>query len=98
MIKRVLDERFDKAKKADYKVILSDNLFGEHTLINEKGKSHQVTLWDFETKTGYINNIDWKTNKLCTTKHILYLFNYILFYIFFFFSIINKYIISSPLS
>ncbi len=77
MIKRVLDERLDKAKKADYKVILSDNLFGEHTLITEKGKSHQVTLWDFEKKTGYIDNIDWKTNKLCTTKHILYLFNYL---------------------
>lgn len=77
MIKRVLDERLDKAKKADYKIILSDNLFGEHTLINEKGKSYQVTLWDFETKTGYIDNIDWKTNKLCTTKHILYLFNYL---------------------
>ncbi|GAB1856494.1 DEAD/DEAH box helicase [Flavobacteriaceae bacterium MHTCC 0001] len=77
MIKRVLEERLNKAKNADYKVILSDNLYGEHTLINEKGKTHQVTLWDFKVKTGYIDNIDWKTNKLCTTKHILYLFNYL---------------------
>ena len=71
MIKRVLDERMDKAKKAEYKVFLSDNLYGEHTLINEKGKAYQVTLRDFNAKTGYINNIDWKTNKLGTTKHIL---------------------------
>ncbi len=77
MIKRVLDERMDKAKKAEYKVFLSDNLYGEHTLINEKGKAYQVTLRDFTAKTGYINNIDWKTNKLGTTKHILYLFNYL---------------------
>ena len=77
MIKRVLDERLDKAKKAAYKVKLADNLFGEHTLINEIGKTYLITLRDFKNKTGYINNIDWKTNKLGTTKHILFLFNYL---------------------
>ena len=76
MIRRVLSERMDKAKKADYKVILANNLFGEHILINEKGKSYKVTLKNFATKTGYINNIDWKTNKLGTTKHIMFLFDY----------------------
>jgi SNF2 family DNA or RNA helicase len=77
MIKRVLDERADKAKKAAYRVELSKNIYGEHTLINEKGKSFKVTLRNFENETGYINNIDWKTNKLGTTKHIMYLFNYL---------------------
>jgi SNF2 family DNA or RNA helicase len=77
MQRRVLQERSDKAKKADYKVQLANNLFGEHTLVNEKGKSYAITLRDFENKTGYINNIDWKTNKLGTTKHILFLFNYL---------------------
>ncbi|MEW4923515.1 DEAD/DEAH box helicase [Algibacter sp. 2305UL17-15] len=77
MIHRVLEERAVKAKKANYKVKLANNLYGEHSLINEKGKSFKVTLWDFETKTGYIDNIDWKTNKLGTTKHILYLYNYL---------------------
>lgn len=77
MIKRVLDERETKAQKADYKVKLANNLYGEHTLINDKGKSFLVTLWDFDNKTGYINNIDWKTNKLGTTKHILFLYNYL---------------------
>lgn len=77
MVNRVLEERWDKAKKADYKVSLADNIHGEHTLINEKGKAYKITLRDFENKTGYINNIDWKTNKLGTTKHIMYLFNYL---------------------
>jgi len=77
MIKRVWEERLDKAKKANYKVQLADNLFGEHTLIDEKGRSYQVTLKDFDKKTGYIDNIDWKTNKLGTTKHILFLFQYL---------------------
>ena len=77
MMKRVLEERKDKALKADYKVILAKNLYGEHTLINDKGKHYKVTLRDFEKRTGYINNIDWRTNKLGTTKHIMYLFNYL---------------------
>ena len=77
MRRRVLEEREDRAKKADYKVKLATNLYGEHTLINEKGKTYTITLRDFENKTGYINNIDWKTNKLGTTKHILFLFKYL---------------------
>ena len=77
MQKRVLEEREERAKKADYKVNLADNLYGEHTLINEKGRAYKITLRDFKNKTGYINNIDWSTNKLGTTKHIMYLFNYL---------------------
>jgi SNF2 family DNA or RNA helicase len=77
MQNRVYGERLEKAKKADYKIKLATNLYGEHTLINEKGKEFKVTLRDFDKKTGYINNIDWQTNKLGTTKHIMYLFNYL---------------------
>ncbi|MBJ7879601.1 DEAD/DEAH box helicase [Gelidibacter salicanalis] len=77
MIKRVMEERYDKAKKAEYKVVLANNLHGEHTLTNEKGKAFKITLRDFVNRTGYINNIDWRTNKLGTTKHIMYLFNYL---------------------
>ncbi len=77
MRKRVLEERWDRAKKADYKIQLADNLYGEHTLTNEKGKAYKITLRDFKNKTGYINNIDWRTNKLGTTKHIMYLFDYL---------------------
>ncbi|MCF6347863.1 MAG: DEAD/DEAH box helicase [Flavobacteriaceae bacterium] len=74
---RVLEERQDRANKAEYKIKLANNLYGEHTLINEKGKSYKITLRDFDNKTGYINNFDLKTNKLGTTKHILFLYNYL---------------------
>ncbi len=76
MIRRVLAERKEKAKTANYKVRLADNIYGEHTLYNEKGVEYKITLWDFEKEIGYINNIDWRTNKLGTTKHIMFLFNY----------------------
>ncbi len=75
MIKRVLGERQDKAKNAEYKIQFADNIYGEHLLINEKGVKYKVTLRDFEQETGYVNNMDCRTNKLGTTKHIMYLFN-----------------------
>ncbi len=76
MKKRVLEERRKKALKAAYRVALADNIYGEHTLYNEKGVAYKVTLRDFEREIGYIDNIDWRANKLGTTKHIMFLFNY----------------------
>jgi len=73
---RVFEERQKKANTAEYKIKLADNIFGEHLLSNEKGHTYRVTLRDFDKKTGYIDNIDLKTNKLGTTKHILFLYNY----------------------
>jgi len=77
MRKRVWEEREDRALKSNYRVKLANNLYGEHTLFNEKGIAYKITLRNFEKRTGYINNIDWRTNKLDTTKHILYLYNYL---------------------
>ncbi len=77
MIRRVMSERREKALQAKYKVRLADNIYGEHLITNEKGRTARVTLWDFEAETGYIDNIDWRTNKLGTTKHIMYLFQYL---------------------
>ncbi len=74
MIKRVLNERKEKAAKANYKIKFAGNIYGEHTLTNEKGVQHKVTLRDFNRETGYVNNPDWETNKLGTTKHIMYVF------------------------
>jgi SNF2 family DNA or RNA helicase len=74
MIKRVLDERKEKALKANYRILFANNIFGEHILYNEKGQKYKVTLRDFENETGYIDNPDWKTNKLGTTKHIMFAF------------------------
>lgn len=74
---RVWKEREERAQKEKYKIKFAANLYGEHQLLNEKGKLYRITLHDFDKKTGYINNIDWQTNKLGTTKHILYLYQYL---------------------
>jgi SNF2 family DNA or RNA helicase len=75
MIQRVLKERRQRALGADYSLQLADNIYGEHTLINETGKIYKITLRDFEKETGYIDSIDLRTNKLGTTKHIMWLFD-----------------------
>jgi len=72
---RVLEERVKKAKNAKYKIEFADNIYGEHTLYNEKGVEYKITLRDFKNETGYINSHDLSVNKLGTTKHIMYTFN-----------------------
>jgi len=76
MIRRVLSERRDKAAKANYKVVPGKYFYGDHILYNEKNEKFHITLWKPEQYKGYINNIDWKTNKLATTKHIIFLCDY----------------------
>lgn len=75
MIKRVLEERQTKAKKANYKVVFSENKYGEHTLLNERGIKYNLTLRDFENERGYCNCLDHKSNKLGTCKHLIYTFS-----------------------
>lgn len=75
MIRRVLEERRQKARRAKYKIQWADNIYGEHLLINEKGAHYKITLRDFENETGYINNPDLRANKLGTTKHLMYAFD-----------------------
>lgn len=77
MVRRVVRERQKKANKLEYRVKLGDNLYDEHLLQSPDGREYRVTIWDFDLKIGYVNNIDWKTNKLATTKHIIYLVDYI---------------------
>lgn len=75
MIKRVLEERNAKALKAKYTISYADNIYGEHLLITEKGIRYKITLRNFENETGYIDNADLKTNKLGTTKHLMFAFS-----------------------
>lgn len=75
MMKRVLEERKEKADKSKYKIKFADNIHGEHILTNEKGVKYAITLRDFEKETGYVDNMDLKINKLGTTKHIIFAFN-----------------------
>ncbi|MBN4081736.1 DEAD/DEAH box helicase [bacterium AH-315-C07] len=75
MLKRVLAERLQKARTANYRIKWADNIYGDHTLTNEKGVKYKVFLRDFENETGYSDSLDSKYNKLGTTKHIMYAFN-----------------------
>ena len=77
MIHRVLKERRKKARKLNYRVKLNKNLYDEHLLLTEDKVILKVTIWDLKNQLGYIDNIDWKTNKLATTKHIMFLCDYI---------------------
>ncbi|MCF6222654.1 MAG: DEAD/DEAH box helicase [Flavobacteriaceae bacterium] len=74
MIKRVLNERKFKAKKAEYRIKWSDNIYGDHILTNEKGVKYKVFLRDFENEIGYSDSLDAEFNQLGTTKHIMYAF------------------------
>lgn len=74
MIKRVLKERKEKSEKEKYRIKFAGNIYGEHVLTNEKGTKYKITLRDFKNETGYIDNPDLKTNKLGTTKHIMFAF------------------------
>jgi SNF2 family DNA or RNA helicase len=75
MIKRVLDERCQKAEKAKYYIKWAKNIYGDHILTNDKGTRYKIFLRDFENETGYSSSADSKFNKLGTTKHIMYAFN-----------------------
>jgi ERCC4-related helicase len=74
MIKRVLDERRQKAEKAAYYIRWAKNIYGDHILTNEKGIRYKIFLRDFDNETGYSDSADSRFNKLGTTKHIMYAF------------------------
>ncbi|GHV72960.1 helicase [Spirochaetia bacterium] len=75
MIRRVLNERREKAEKAEYKIQWADTIYGDHLLTNEYGAKYKIFLRDFDGETGYSDNVDAAFNKLGTTKHIMYAFN-----------------------
>jgi len=75
MIKRVLNERKQKADKASYRIRWANNIHGDHILTNERGVQYKIFLRDFESETGYSDSWDSKINKLGTTKHIMFAFN-----------------------
>ena len=71
MIQRVLKERRDKALKENLKIQFSDNIYGEHEVINEKGIKYYVTFRDIESEKGYCCCPDYQTNKLGICKHLM---------------------------
>ncbi|MBP6235128.1 MAG: DEAD/DEAH box helicase [Saprospiraceae bacterium] len=76
MMARVIAERKEKSDKSTYRIVPGKCYYGEHILYNEKNEKFAITLWNPAKYQGYIDNIDWKTNKLATTKHIIHLCDY----------------------
>ncbi len=74
MIKRVMEERAEKAGKSNYRMAYSNNIFGEHLLTNERGKNYKLTFRDIENQKGYCSCPDYQTNKLGTCKHLMFAF------------------------
>ncbi|NJM16915.1 MAG: hypothetical protein HC896_17435 [Bacteroidales bacterium] len=77
MVRRVLAERQQKALHAQYRVTWANNIYGDHLVTNENGVKYTVFLRDFVNETGYSNSHDAAVNKLGTTKHVMYAFNYL---------------------
>ncbi len=75
MMKRVLEERENRAKQEKYQLDFSDNIYGEHHLYNEQGKRYKISFYNFEKKLGYCSCPDYQTNKLETCKHLIYAFH-----------------------
>jgi len=75
MMKRVIEERQQRAKEEEYLIHFSDNIYGEHHLQSESGKSYQISFYNFESKLGYCSCPDYQTNKLETCKHLMYAFD-----------------------
>jgi len=74
MIKRVLEERRQKADKAKYHIRWAANIYGDHILTNENGVKYKLFLRDFKNETGYSDSMDSRLNKLGTTKHLMFAF------------------------
>ncbi|RLD74235.1 MAG: hypothetical protein DRJ10_17055, partial [Bacteroidetes bacterium] len=77
MIKRVLAERDEKAKKAEYRMDLAENIYGEHILYNEKSVEYKITFYNFQKEHGYCSCPDYATNKLGTCKHLMFAFKHV---------------------
>lgn len=75
MIKRVLDERREKAEQAEYRIDFADNPYGEHELLTEKERLYKLTFRDIEAEQGYCSCPDYRTNKLGTCKHLMHAFD-----------------------
>ncbi|MCU0449707.1 MAG: SNF2-related protein [Bernardetiaceae bacterium] len=76
MIKRVLAERAEKAEEAQYRIQFAGNVYGEHALTNEVGKTYRITFRDFKRQIGYCTCPDYQTNKLGTCKHLMFAFKH----------------------
>jgi hypothetical protein len=72
MMHRVLEERKERARKAEYRVEFADNPYGEHLLYNDQGVKYKLTFHDLPAETGHCSCPDHRSNKLGTCKHLMF--------------------------
>ena len=53
MVKRVLEEREERAKSEHFDLEFSNNIYGEHILKNQQGKAYQLSFYDFNKIMGH---------------------------------------------
>lgn len=75
MIKRVLEERRNKASQEEFRIEFAENIHGEHQLYTSRNKKYELSFYDFEKNLGYCSCPDYQTNKLETCKHLIYAFD-----------------------
>ncbi len=73
MIRRVVYEREERAEKEAYQVQFADNIHGIHQLKTAKGRIYEITIRDFDSNNCYCSCPDFKTNKLGTCKHLIFM-------------------------
>ena len=72
MIKRVLQERQERAAKEHFDITFGENVHGFHKVKTQSGRIYEITIRDFSTDNGYCSCPDFKTNKLGTCKHLIF--------------------------
>jgi len=75
MVKRVMEEREERAQKESYQLDFADNIYGEHHLVTKQAKDYYLSFYDFDRRLGYCSCPDYQTNKLETCKHLIYAFD-----------------------
>lgn len=74
MIERVLKEREERADKEEFRITFADNVYGIHQLKTAAHRVYEITIRDFDRRTGYCTCPDYRTNKLGTCKHLMAVF------------------------
>jgi len=74
MIERVLKEREERAAKEEFRITFADNVYGIHQLKTAAHRVYDITVRDFDRRTGYCSCPDFRTSKLGTCKHLMAVF------------------------
>lgn len=75
MVKRVLEERRNRATLEEFQIEFAENIHGEHILTTSRNNKYELSFYDFEKNLGYCSCPDYQTNKLETCKHLIYAFD-----------------------